>query len=211
MEVAMSLNDTTNEVPYGYCHCGCGQLTPIAQRAYSNKGIVKGEPLRYLSGHKLRIPASERFWAKIQKTDSCWLWTGGCTGSGYGVIEIPGHGRRSIAVHRLSWEIHNGPIPEGMVILHLCDVRNCVRPDHLCLGTQADNVNDCVSKGRNRYSTHHLNGELNGNSKLTAEQVAIIRSEYATGTTSSIKLAAVYGVSKPTILRIIHGETWSHV
>jgi hypothetical protein len=68
-----------------------------------------------------------------------------------------------------------------------------------------------VSKGRNRYSTHHLNGELNGNSKLTAEQVAIIRSEYATGTTSSIKLAAVYGVSKPTILRIIHGETWSHV
>lgn len=204
-------NHTTNDASVKLCECGCGQPAPIAKRTNPQKGHIKGQPTRFAYGHHFWLPAENRFWAKVQKTDTCWLWTGGLTSGGYGVIELRGTTRQSIATHRFSWELHFGSIPDGMQILHKCDVRSCVNPDHLFLGTQADNVHDCVTKGRNRAGISNMNGETNGNSKLTDEQAIAIRAEYATGQTSSIKLAAKYGVSKPTILRIIHRETWGHI
>lgn len=88
---------------------------------------------------------SERFWGAIEKTDSCWLWEAGKGSDGYGQFEVNG---KKVKVHRYSYEIHKGEIPEGIDVLHTCDVRPCVNPDHLWLGTDADNNRDMREKGR---------------------------------------------------------------
>ena len=89
----------------------------------------------------------QRFFDKINKTDNCWLWTAAMRG-GYGVIKIKGKG---VSAHRLSYEIHKGPIENGLLVCHKCDNRKCVNPDHLFLGTQSDNMIDCSKKGRLVY------------------------------------------------------------
>lgn len=91
----------------------------------------------------------ERFWAKVQKTDGCWLWTAG-TRSGYGTLRSGGKRGPMIQAHRLSWELANGPMPQGAHILHSCDNKLCVNPAHLRPGTQADNTQDAIERGRYR-------------------------------------------------------------
>lgn len=86
-----------------------------------------------------------RFWNYVDKTDTCWLWRGS-KHSGYGVINVPGRGRPR--AHRLSYEMAIGPIPDGLLVCHTCDIRECVRPEHLFLGTAKDNTADCIAKGR---------------------------------------------------------------
>lgn len=100
--------------------------------------------------HKGPKPLPDRFWRYVDKSNKCWLWTGATNGR-YGKISR-GPGLGLVGAHRASWEIHVGPIPPGMQVLHRCDVTNCVRPDHLFLGTNQDNTNDKVAKGRHRRS-----------------------------------------------------------
>ena len=94
-------------------------------------------------------PASiaERFWRYVRKTDGCWEWTGATQFPGYGKLGL-GDGARVGYAHRISWELHYGSIPEGMEVLHRCDNPPCSRPDHLFLGSQADNLADMRAKGR---------------------------------------------------------------
>ena len=86
-----------------------------------------------------------RFWTKVKKTKDCWLWTASIVGNGYGGFSLDGQMRRA---HRVAWELTFGPVPDGYQVLHKCDVRPCVRPDHLFLGTHTDNLRDAAAKGR---------------------------------------------------------------
>lgn len=88
--------------------------------------------------------AAARFWLKVKKTDSCWMWIGASRKGGYGVMQIAG---RLIATHRLSWELAHGPIPPNTMVLHRCDTPACVNPEHLFLGDCAANLLDAALKG----------------------------------------------------------------
>ena len=125
------------------CACGCKQLRPAIDSS--------GHPRRFVNGHNGRRALRERFWAKVQKGAGCWLWTG-CKGyDGYGHFRL---GTRSATrAHRVSWELHYGPIPEGLLVCHRCDNPTCVRPDHLVLGTSADNERDKARKGKRAWGT----------------------------------------------------------
>ncbi|MEY9995875.1 hypothetical protein ABIE67_007907 [Streptomyces sp. V4I8] len=105
--------------------------------------------------------AEERFWRYVDKTGECWTWTGGHSNDGYGRFFIS-EGEGNVAAHRFSYQLHNGEIPDGLIICHRCDNPPCVRPDHLFVGTHLDNVRDMFSKGRNvsgmSKRTHCKNG-----------------------------------------------------
>lgn len=127
----------------------------------------------------------------------CWFWLGWTQSGGYGVLRVD---EKQVMAHRASWEIHRGPIPEGIKVLHRCDTPCCINPDHLFLGTQADNVKDMIQKRRNVPSP----GERNGNAKLTADEVRKIR---ASEETLNI-LSGRFGVSMSMISCIKRGENW---
>jgi hypothetical protein len=132
--------------------------------------------------------------------DGCWLWQGTIDVHGYGVIVD--ERLRNAKAHRRSYEAHVGPVPPELHVLHRCDVRACINPAHLFLGTDADNMKDCIQKGRNAY------GERNGYHKLTRLEVDAIRSEFASGQATQSQLAAKYNVDPSWISRIISGECW---
>lgn len=150
--------------------------------------------------YRLRGP-EERFWSMVEKADACWLWTGYTMSSGHGQMYHPDG---TMLVHRFSWELHNGPIPEGLVVCHKCDVPNCVNPSHLFLGTQSDNVQDAVNKGRLQH------GETNGHSKLKVDDVLSIIRLRKSGLTEP-QIASQFGVSRGAINSILRNKTWKHI
>ena len=145
--------------------------------------------------------------SKIERvTESgCHIWTGGLSVYGYGrLIRKIGGKKRYLYVHRLVWERAHGPIPPGMFICHRCDVRSCVNPGHLFMGTHADNMADMVRKGRSPRRP----GEMNcGGVKLTDEKVRAIRAD----TRVNRLIAVDYGVTRRTIDRIKKGQDWKHL
>lgn len=146
-------------------------------------------------------PPEKRFWEQVQKTDTCWLWNGSL-GPDYGHIQVNG---KQVGAHCFSWELHYGAIPEGFWVLHKCDVRTCVRPDHLFLGTAHDNTADMMTKKRHRF------GEAHYLSKLTEENVREIRSAYDSEGISMAKLGQRFGVCAEVVHGIVHRVRWKHV
>ena len=146
----------------------------------------------------------KRFWAKVAKTKSCWLWTGAVLLSGgYGAFHL-GARCQVARAHRVSWEIANGPIPTGAHLLHRCDVPACVNPKHLRLGTNAENIHDKVMRAR------QPRGESHGNARLTEAKVRAIRGARASGD-SQYTVAMAFGVSRSTISAIDLGRLWSYL
>jgi hypothetical protein len=140
-----------------------------------------------------------RFWLKVDMSGDCWEWIAARDSSGYG--HIFWHGGVSSS-HRISWEMANGPIPKDMCVLHKCDNRRCVNPEHLFIGTRADNNRDRDNKGR----TVILRGENHGYAKLSDRQVLEIRSRYSAGGVTQKALASLYGVVQSHISTLVLGK-----
>lgn len=153
-----------------------------------------------------RKSLEERFWAKVDKTSECWIWTGAKRdGTRYGVISSS-KGRKMLDAHHVAYELVIGAIPDGSQVLHRCDNPPCVNPAHLFLGTQAENMRDMVQKGRSGI------GSRNPKSKLTETDVVAIRLAYAQyGAKVRSRLAATYSISLAHVSDIAHGRYWKHV
>ena len=146
-----------------------------------------------------------------EPNSGCWLWERGLGSDGYGSLSVTSvrqsakHGRAQ-RTHRFAWEFFRGPIPKGKCVLHRCDVRSCVNPDHLFLGTRTDNNADMVTKGRNS-PLPSSRGEQNARAKLTENDVGEIRRRYQVGENWKI-LAKEYGVNHKTIWKVGTGRSW---
>lgn len=146
----------------------------------------------------------ERFWKSVNKLsdDDCWLYTGRLTPKGYGSFPVNGYFARG--AHIISWVIHNLKSTGGLLVCHSCDVRHCVNPKHLWLGTDADNIRDRQSKDRGAY------GSKNGFAILTESDVSIIKQRYNSGENAA-RIADDYPVSYDTVHGITRGKSWRHV
>lgn len=169
------------------CQCGCGRETGYYPRNYHYLGIRKGDPIAFKHGHGMR-KLKPRIEGRYEvDANGCWLWTGYIHHRGYAPIIAYG---RVTTAHRVSYEQHVGPIPEGRVLDHLCRVRHCVNPDHLEPVVVAEN---------------NRRGLL---AKLTSQQAVEIRQLKGSGE-SGTTVGRRYGVSKGTVYDIWHGRTWA--
>jgi HNH endonuclease len=171
------------DVPYGFCRCGCGQRTRLAPRNDASKGWVKGKPLSVIYGHRRAPLPFER-----GAPDECWLWRGQISPSGYGRIDINNHAGYA---HRYVYERERGPIPNGLQLDHLCRVRACVNPSHLQPVSRAENIR----RGRKAKLGHH--GAL------------LVRWTFATTDLPRYEIADMVGVTGSTVTRVLSGEFWS--
>lgn len=150
-----------------------------------------------------------RFTEKVDKghdESGCWIWTGARTSSGYGSFSIDG---KRQSAHRVAWEVQNGPIPDGMCVLHGCDVKRCVNPSHLHLGTNAQNGKEAQERGLLQGKS--IRGESHHRAKLTEAMVHEVRRLHAEGVGGCRTLARRFGVTKHTVQSIVLRETWKHV
>lgn len=145
----------------------------------------------------------ERFFEKVELIPfhTCWEWIAGKNSSGYGLFNYLG---KPISSHRVSWLLHNGDIPNELYVLHKCDNRTCVNPDHLFLGTHKDNQEDKIKKGRQ----WHPYGIKNKKAKLNLELVNEIKKKYSTNKYTQFELSVDYKVCRSTIAYIVRHETW---
>lgn len=171
------------------------------ERKYYGKGLCEMhyQRLRLTGttdpGKKAHAPLIERLMRKTKRQGDCIVWTGFVQKTGYGMIQTGGKGSPTTLIHRVAYEAANGPIPSGMVVMHSCDVRHCVNPDHLSVGTHSDNTQDMLVKRRE------------GMSRLTPEQVIEIRAS-SEGTRA---LSRKYGVAETTIYHARTGVSWKHL
>lgn len=175
---------------------------------------------KYRTIPKLSNERKNAFWAKINVTenkDECWEWKEYVDKNGYGRFKI---GRTFFPSHRVSFSLSKKGKLSSFLVCHKCDNPKCCNPAHLFLGTQQENIDDCIAKGR--YITGDKNGmvkhpelvtkgDKHHNAKFTDSQIIDIRKIYAEGKTSHKKLGKIYSVSANTIKDIVNGKTWKHL
>jgi len=170
------------------CECGCGQTTKPAPITRAARGWVKGQPMRFVMGHRCRDAAKDYIERDCGYETPCWVWQRAFGHNGYGLAKC--HGKMQNA-HRFYWTRANGPIPTGMQLDHLCRNRACIRPSHLEPVSMTENVRRSAS------------------AKLTCAIVAEIRSSVLG--TSQAELARMYGVTASTINDVVHHRTWKNL
>jgi hypothetical protein len=159
------------------------------------------------------VHPSERFWGKVQVGSAieCWEWRGARYRNGYGFLfagPLYPTRARFVKAHRLSWEIANGEVPEGLCVLHHCDNPSCVNPAHLYVGTRRDNARDRAVRKRGKEQRQR--GEQNDNSKLVEADVREIIAALERGETQ-ISVAAQFGIKQPQVSRIARRVSWAHL
>ena len=181
---------STPEIPYGYCHCGCGRKTNIARKDWPEHGHVKGQPLRYLLGHANRSTPYPDEPYTVDPETGCWNWNFALDKDGYGRIYHEGRNRHA---HRIYFEEKFGPLPDDMVPDHACPAgpnRACVNPDHM------------------QVLTHAENSRWKSSTKLDWEKVAGIRLLALQGI-SQYEIARRYGIGQTQVHRIVTGKRWA--
>jgi HNH endonuclease len=179
--------------------------------------------------------AIERFLAKVNKstTNGCWLWVGAMSTNGYGHFSL---NRKITGSHRAAWRLFNGSIPDGYQVCHKCDVRCCVNPGHLFLGTQKDNIQDMVAKGRaakpdvvgplnpmfgrshsedsrllqSLAKQHRYVGTNHPRASINEKQVKSIKEMRVTGATAN-SIAESLGISFHIVRNVIYRKSWKHI
>jgi hypothetical protein len=150
----------------------------------------------------------EKFWPNVTQTTDCWEWTSTLNDNGYGVVfhQFDGSAKqKQYRAHRISFLLHHGYMPDG-ILMHTCDNRRCVNPQHVVVGTLAENVADMCQKGRNRWRA--LIGEQHGNAILTWDIVNDIRAQYARGGITQTELARQYDIGQTTVAGIVLYKSW---
>lgn len=180
-----------DNIPYGYCHCGCGEKARLSRENCSTRGLIKGEPLRFLYGHGTRKyhPHNLRDFCQTEDTGyetPCWTWRGPLDRNGYALTGSHGDS----PAHVQTWRYLNGLVPYGHELDHLCRFRACINPSHLEVVTHVENV-------RRGKAT-----------KLTAEKVDEIRLLRQEQGISYRKLGKLFGVSNVQAFKICKGLAW---
>lgn len=189
------------------CRCACGKEME-----------VNGQSLRRKTSKSCgcswgRRTLEEEFWKRIPKgnPDECWPWKN--QDSGYGQLTF---NRKNMSAHRVCWEIHFGPIPNRLHVLHRCDNPPCCNPSHLFLGTNLDNIEDKINKNRQangqnvRKNHEHLKGELINTAEFSDEQIMEIRRRDSIGESPTL-IASAFGTSRSYIAQIVSGGCWNHL
>ncbi len=200
---------TTTKITHICQTCGKPNL-----KIHDNRPNKFCSPKCYYKGRTRSL--SERFWGKVNKTETCWLWTAKMSPSGYGYTSL---GKKNIRAHRASFEMAYGKIPDGLLVCHKCDNPACVRPDHLFLGTSADNSADMVAKGRVSKGQKHSKvmktttnrGENCHLSKLAEKDVLDIRARCKPGQRNMTEVAKEYGLTRTTVQTIVYRKSWKHI
>jgi hypothetical protein len=186
------------------CECGCGELTPISPRTYNKQGIKKGQPRRFILGHSTRVchgTPKERLKRRVREDErGCWVWQGPARNDGYGTMRFRG---KQWGAHRVAYTLFVGEIPGGLIVCHTCDLPRCVNPDHLWLGTPADNTRDAITKNR----LVGRRGEQNPACRYPDEVVAVVRKRYAEGGITIKELARTVGMSEAHTSAVVRGKT----
>lgn len=145
-----------------------------------------------------------RFWGRVQKGDpgECWIWRAAVDSCGYGRIKVANRGQKA---NRVAYALTHGDVPGDMNVCHRCDNPACVNPNHLFLGTRAQNMRDMVRKGRS------MRGMRNNRAVLSKADVIEIRHKYVPNRYGCKRLGKEYGVNPATIHLIVTGKSWSHI
>lgn len=191
------------------CHCPkpLDQFDLEKHGKYGVRGeckICKADHRRLRNGSKKSTAGTpQRFWARVEKHNGCWIWRGGKDRKGYGKTTWPT--KRNVHTHVLAWFLTHGKWPM-QCILHHCDNPPCCNPEHLFEGTHRDNAQDRQRKERS--NTWKISGENNYHASVTNQQAAEIRLLYASGHYSQYALARMYATSRNVVYCIVHNKKY---